>query len=170
MKLYFGLILLTALFFVGCGAKESSAPTTPSESLLQYFEASQKADIAKMKSLLSKGSLALIEQSAKAQNTTVDALLQKESLVKIQNAPVTRNEKIEGDTATLELRNETNGEYDMKMPFVKEDGIWKLARDKYFEEVLKKANEAREKLVKDIQNASNANSNSSTNSNTVSNK
>lgn len=168
MKVHFGLILL-AVLFIGCGSKESSAPTTPSESLQQYFRASQQQDIAKMKSLLSKGSLALLEQSAKAQNTTVDALLQKEASVKIQNAPVTRNETIEGETATIEIRNETNGEYDMKMPFVKEDGIWKLARDKYIEEVTKKANEAREKLVQDIMNASNANSNSA-NANAASNK
>lgn len=169
MKFYSGFILLTALFFVGCGSKESSAPTTPSESLQQYVEASQRQDIAKMKSLLSKGSLEFIEQSAKAQNTTVDAILQKESSVKIQNAPVTRNEKIEGDTATVEVRNETNGDYDLTMPFVKEDGIWKLARDKYIQEMMKKGNEAREKLVTDIVNASNSNSNSA-NSNVASNK
>lgn len=115
-----------------------------------------------MKSLLSKGSLELIEKSAKAQNSTSDELLRRESSVKIKNAPETRNEKIEGDAATVEVKNETNGEFDMKMPFVREGGAWKLARDKYVEEELKKVNEEVNKKLADSRLS---NSNSAINSN-----
>jgi hypothetical protein len=83
----------------------------------------------------------------------------KESSIKIANPPVTRNEKIEGDTATVEIKNETTGEFDMKIPLVREDGMWKLARDKYVEEVLKKANEAREKIISEMANTANSNNN-----------
>ena len=168
MKIYFGLIMLTVFLLVGCSSNEP-APNSPSESLQQYFKASQRQDIAKMKSLLSKGSLELIEKSAKTQGTTTDELLRKESSVKIQNAPETRNEIIEGETATVEIKNETNGEFDMKMPFVKEDGVWKLARDKYIAEMMKKANDARNKLIQDMANTANSNSNSA-NTNKTSNK
>lgn len=126
---------------------------------MKYYEASQKQEIATMKSLLSKGSLELIEKSAQAQGITTDELLMKESSIKIANPPVTRNEKIEGDTATVEIKNETTGEFDMKIPLVREDGMWKLARDKYVEEVLKKANEAREKIISEMANTANSNNN-----------
>ena len=122
-----------------------------------------------MKSLLSKGSLDLIEKSAKDQRLTTDDILRKEASVKIQKAPETRNEKIEGETATVEVKNETTGEFDMKMPLVKENGAWKLARDKYIEEVLKKANE---EVNKKLANSalSTGNSAPSTNANNSVNK
>lgn len=124
---------------------------------MRYYEAAQRDDVAAMRGLLSKGSIALMEKAAAEQRTTVDELLKRESTVKFPKPPETRNEKIEGDTATVEVKNETNGQFDMTMPFVREDGSWKLARDKYIEEILRKANEAREKLVKDVAEASNSN-------------
>ena len=45
--------------------------------------------------------------------------------------PPSRNEKITGDVAILEIKNEKTGQWD-PLPFVKEDGNWKLAVDTYF--------------------------------------
>jgi len=120
-----------------------------------------------MKALLSKGSLDLIERSARTQGTTTDELLRREASVKIQNAPETRNEKIEGETATVEVKNETTGEFDMKMPFVREDGTWKIARDKYIAELMKKANE---EINKKLANSALSNRNSASNANNSVNK
>ena len=33
------------------------------------------------------------------------------------------------------------GEFDVRYPFVKENGAWKLARDRYIEEEMRKAND-----------------------------
>ena len=140
MKIYYILILLGAFLSFGCNSNQS-VPGSPSDVLKSYVAASQSQDIAAMKNLLSKGSLDLIEKSAKAQGTTADELLRRESMVKIRNAPEMRNEKIEGDTGSIEIKNEKTGEYDMKMPFVRENGAWKIARDKYIEEELKRQKE-----------------------------
>jgi hypothetical protein len=155
MRLYRVLVLLTAVLFAGCASNQPPATAGgPSDVLRQYVAASQKQDIAAMKNLLSKDSLELIERSARSQGTTTDELLRRESTVKIKNAIETRSEKIEGDAATVEIRNETTGEFDMKMPFVRENGAWKLARDKYIEETLKKANEeVNRKLANSAPNA-----------------
>ncbi len=161
MRFQYVLTLLTAFLLIGCNSNQPAA-TSPSDVLKQYVAASQKQDIAMMKSLLSKGSLEMIEKSAKLQNEklgenlTVDDILRKEAAVKIQNAIETRNEKIEGETASVEIKNETNGEFDMKMPLVKENGAWKIARDKYIEEALKKRNDEVNRI---LANASNSNSN-----------
>ena len=69
-------------------------------------------------------------------------------MVKIQKSPETRNEKMVGDAATIDVKNETTGEFDMVMPFVREDGVWKLARDKYIADLMKKAtDEINQKLA-----------------------
>jgi len=160
MKAYL-LILLTVVLLVGCNSNQSS-DNSPGGVLKQYVAASQKQDIAAMKSLLSKGSLELIEKAAKAQNSATDELLRRESAVKIQKVPETRNEKIEGETATVEIKNETTGEFDMKMPFVKENGAWKIARDRYVEEELKKSND---EINKKLANSRLSNNNSAPGSN-----
>jgi hypothetical protein len=140
MKTFYALVLCAAFGLAACHSNPPAA-NSPTEALRLYFAASQKQDIAAMKALLSRGSLELIEKSARLQNTTGDELLRRESSVKIQKAPATRNERIEGDAATVEIKNETSGDFDMTMPFVREDGKWKLARDKFVEESLRKANE-----------------------------
>lgn len=168
MKIYYVLILLAAFLLTGCNSNQPSADS-PTEALKQYVAASQKGDITAMKALLSKGSLDLIEKSAKLQNASADDLLRRESAVKIQKAPETRNEKIEGDAATVEVKNETSGEFDMLMPFVRENGVWKLARDKYIEDLMKKANnEINRKLANsavstNTDTAPNANTNNTAN-------
>lgn len=161
MKIHHILILLAAFLLAACGGNQPSA-NSPSETLQRYFEASQKGDVAAMKRLLSKGSLELIEKSARLQNTTGDELLRRESEVEIKRAPETRNEKIEGETATVEVKNETTGKFDMKLPFVREDGAWKLARDKYIEEVMRKASE---EINRKLSNSSLSNSTSAPNAN-----
>jgi hypothetical protein len=42
--------------------------------------------------------------------------------------PATRNEKIDGDRATLEVHNEAERRWDL-VALVKEDGAWKIALD-----------------------------------------
>ena len=164
MKIYLVLVLFAAFSLAGCNSNQLAADS-PSNALKQYVAASQKQDIAAMKALLSKGSLELIEKSAKLQNSSADDLLRRESMVKIQKAPETRNEKIEGETATVEVKNETTGEFDMVMPFVREDGAWKLARDKYIADLMKKANDeinrklANSSLSTNVNSAPNVNAN-----------
>jgi hypothetical protein len=138
MKIYLVLSLLAVVFFAGCGANQQTAPPTSAESpsrvLQRYVEASQKGDIATMKSLLSKSSLRFIEEKGRPMNVTVDDVLRRETEVKLPGGVETRNERIEGDAATVDVKNPLSGEFDLRYPFVREDGAWKLARDRYIEE------------------------------------
>ncbi len=155
------MLLAVALMVAGCSQEQRA--TGPTEALKAYVAAQQNGDVAGMKRLLSKGSIAFIESNARAQNKTVDDVLREETRIRIAALPVTRNEKIEGDAATVEVRDDSTGQFDLVYPFVREDGAWKLARDKQVEAILKKANEAREKLVSDVVNESRSNSNSNSN-------
>jgi hypothetical protein len=156
MKICLSCILTVVILLVGCNSNESKAGS-PGEVIKQYVAASQKGDIAAMKSMLSKSSLVYIEEKARPLKLTIDDVLRKETEVKLQNAPETRNEKIEGDAATVEVKNPSTGEFDIKYPFVRENGAWKLARDRYIEEELRKSND---EINKKLANSALSNSNS----------
>lgn len=141
MKLYKTfLVALCAFTFLAC-SQLSSTPS-PTEVFKTQTEAQRKKDVAAMKQNLSKGSLELIEKAAKAQNKTLDeALAADNPLAGNQpDAYQTRNEKITGDTATLEVKAPQSEEW-ITMPFVKEDGRWKLALDKFMQDFQEKINE-----------------------------
>ena len=131
--LFVALMLMLAV--AGC-----KSGATPTATFKAFFEAEQKKDVAGMKKNLSKTSLAIMEKSAKEQKKSVDDLF-KEQLdnpaSKTDKIPETRNEKINGNEATLELHNEETNKWDM-MYFAKEDGAWKIALDRTIEEMLKK--------------------------------
>ena len=132
--LFVALMLMLAV----AGCKSGSSPTATFKA---FFEAQQKKDVAGMKKNLSKTSLAIMEKSAKEQNKTIDDAI-KEQLEnpasKTDKIPETRNEKINGNEATLELRNEDTNKWDT-MYFLKEDNAWKIALDRTIEELLKKS-------------------------------
>ena len=138
MKIYQTLIVaLAAFLIVGCGvAADAPLVVSPTDTLKNYIEASKKKEIAAIRKSLSKGSLELAEKSAKMQNTTVDELFKRDNMAALDEIPEIRNERIEGDTASVEVKDFTSG-YDT-IPFVKEDGEWKIAFDKYQQAMMEK--------------------------------
>lgn len=146
-KLTFTAICAGALALSACGGaatestKTGSAPAapptqtkpaslktaTPSEANESLFNAIKARDKASVKQLLSKDSMGIIEAAAKEKKMTVDELLDKEFFVNV-TLPARleqRNEKIDGDKATVEMLTDKN-EWDTSN-FVKENGAWKVA-------------------------------------------
>src|SRR5687767_4352589 len=112
MRIYKTIFLvLLAIVFVGC----SPAPPkeeTPTDVLKKYLEAAQKKDVEAMKQTLSAGTLKMIDESAKKQGTTIEELLKKDDGTIPKEMPETRNEQIQGDTATVEVRNGATADWD----------------------------------------------------------
>jgi len=126
------LLLASVLACKGLGS-------SPTATFKAFYEAQKNKDVPGIKKTLSKGSLAMFEKAAKEQHKTVDESLKEgfdEPAFKSRNMPETRNEKIDGDTATLEVQDADSKKWE-KLYFVKEDGDWKLAIDKLLEEALK---------------------------------
>lgn len=138
MKIYQTLIVaLVAFLIVGCGGAADAPPAaSPTDTLKNYIEASKKKDVAAIRKTLSRGSLELAEKSAKSQNTTVDELFKRDNMTMLDEIPEIRNERIEGDAASVEVKDFTSG-YDT-IPFVKEEGAWKIAFDKYQQAMMEK--------------------------------
>jgi hypothetical protein len=76
---------------------------------------------------MSKNTLDMLDKLAKGQNKSVDEMLKASHEAMPPPATFdTRNEKIDGDKATLEVNQDGKGNW-QTVNFVKEDGQWKLA-------------------------------------------
>jgi hypothetical protein len=97
---------------------------TPTEAYKTAYAVRQKKDVAGMKRVLSKKMLGFFTEMGEAEHKSLD-----DELKELMDAPQAataeaRNEKINGDTATLEYLD-AKGEW-KTMDFVKEGGGWKL--------------------------------------------
>ncbi len=115
---------------------------SPTETLKTFADATKRKDAETIKKTLSKSTMKVIEESAKQQNISVNEMLTKAEDPEGKDLPETRNEKIDGDKATLEVKDDITGKFDV-MPFVKEDGGWKIALDEFMESM-------KQKMLKDM--------------------
>ncbi len=98
-----------------------------------------------MKQFLSKSSLKMAEDDAKAQNRTLDEVLLNETLFPANVEKVEfKNESTVDESATIEVKNQF-GIWD-KVPFVKEDGEWKIAKEKFADEMQKSVDDQMKQL------------------------
>ncbi len=138
----FAIVFLTCFLFA-CG--EGSRLSTPLETLKAYTQAIKKKDTTAMKLLLSDASLKMAEQEAKAQNRTLDDVVKNETLFgENQKQLKFRNEKIDGDRAAIEVEN-SFGSWDI-VPFVREEGVWKIDKQALANQMLEQNEEDNKKL------------------------
>lgn len=123
MRFLPGLIIFT-IFMLSLACAESR-PATPIETFKAYTKAIKEKDTTTMKLLLSQETIKMHESEAKAQGITLDDVVKRETLfTQDQKSVKFRNEKIEGEKATLEVEN-SFGSWET-VPFVKEDGNWRI--------------------------------------------
>ena len=127
------IILLSAVLVFACANAEK--PSTPLETLKAYTAAIKKKDLTTMKLLLSANSINMAEQEARAQNVTLDEIVKRETLFGENQTTVEfRNEKIQGDKATIEMKDSSN--LWNTVQFVREEGIWKIDKQGFANQML----------------------------------
>lgn len=133
MRFLSGLIIFTILMIsLSCA---ESRPATPIETFKAYTKAIKEKDTTTMKLLLSQETIKMHEQEAKAQGVTLDEVVKRETLfTQDQKSVKFRNEKIDGDKATLEVEN-SFGSWET-VPFVKEDGNWRIDKKGYANQMI----------------------------------
>jgi hypothetical protein len=133
---------LAAAALVACGERK---PATPLETFKTYAKAFKQKDTATMKLLLSGATLKMHEQEAKAQGVSIDEILKRETLIgEDQRSVEYRDEKIEGDKATLQIKD-VFGSWET-LPFVREDGVWKIDKQGYANQMIQEIEENNKKL------------------------
>ncbi|MDQ3219361.1 MAG: hypothetical protein M3Q26_01245 [Acidobacteriota bacterium] len=98
-----------------------------------------------MKLLLSAETIKMHELEAKAQSVTVDDIVKRETLFSEGQTTVKlRNEKIDGETATLEVEN-SFGAWET-VPFIKEDDVWKIDKKGYADRFMQEIEQNNQQL------------------------
>jgi hypothetical protein len=131
--LFITTIVLAAVTLSACSIDKQ--PATPVETFQTYVKALKKKDITTMKLLLSKDTIKMHEQEAKAEGVNLDDIVKRETLLGDGQTTVEyRNEKINGDKATIEFKN-SYGIWET-LPFVREDGEWKIDKKGYADQMM----------------------------------
>jgi hypothetical protein len=123
--------IIIAVLIVAAACGGSSEPASPLKTFQTYTVALKKKDTTTMKLLLSSETIKMLEQEAKSQGVPLDDVVKRETLFTESMKTVEfRNEKIEGEKATIEVKNGQKWE---TIPFVRESNEWKIDKKGYAE-------------------------------------
>lgn len=143
MRIWSTILVLTVT--VAIAACTPQRPATPKETFMTYIKALKAKDYTAMKLLLSDATIKMHEKEAKAQGVSVDDIVKRETLLsENQTAVEYKNEKIDGDKASLQVKN-SYGSWET-VPFVREDGVWKIDKQGYADQMLRDIEEQEKKL------------------------
>lgn len=137
--------LLIFSLSISIAACTPQRPATPKETFMTYIKALKAKDYTTMKLLLSDATIKMHEKEAKAQGVTVDDIVKRETLLsEKQTAVEYRNEKVDADKASIQVKN-SYGSWET-VPFVREDGVWKIDKQGYADQMIKDVEDSEKKL------------------------
>lgn len=144
------LLLTVAVFGFACQtqqAEPNNANTppktvvkakTPTEAYQMLYAACKAKDSEKIRQLMSRGSIALAGMSASQQKKSLDQILEN-GLVAPTLAPAIteiRDERVKDNFGAIEVFNPKDNRFE-DLPFIFEDGGWKLAVGELFSDTWK---------------------------------
>jgi uncharacterized protein (DUF342 family) len=127
-RLLTAIILTFALIALSAAACKKSVGESPGATFEAFYDSLKNKNVEAYKKTVSKKTLEILERRAKDLDRSLDEYIKLDMEKPTRTLPdklETRNEKIEGDKATLEVKN-TEGGWNT-VPFIKEDGQWKLS-------------------------------------------
>ena len=118
----------------GTTTTSSTAPAmSPIAAYKAFQEANRRKDYEAVKRSFSKASLEMITEEARKQNKTLDEFV-KQRTDSAKTDEEASNEKISGDTATVDLKDKEGASF-ITLPMVVEDGAWKIAYDRFLKQM-----------------------------------
>ena len=143
------LIFAMVVSAIACSGEQK--PATPVGTFMTYTKAFKKKDITTMKLLLSNATIKMHEQEAKAQGVTLDDIVKRETMFSEKQTSVEyKNEKIDGDKATLEVKT-ASGTWET-LPFVREEGVWKIDKQGFADKQIKDIEDEQNRKFDELMN------------------
>lgn len=119
------LALALALTLFPLSATSCRGGSSPTKTYKAAYAAMKNKDVAAFKKVLTKKDLQDIEETAKKIGKSSDEMLkQLMEAIPLAKSDESKDEKIDGDKATLQVRN-VKDEWET-INLVKEDGDWKM--------------------------------------------
>ncbi len=125
-KMLVAVTVVAALLFAGCNGAGGGDPKTV---LMAFFDAMSKKDIAAAKKLATKESESMFSLMEMGMNMAKDKKGGADDMNFEKDKMVIGDAKIEGDKATIEVKDKEKGEA-VNFVLRKESGDWKVAFDK----------------------------------------
>ncbi len=135
------IIFAVALISAACsGTPNNSANTTatggaesPTEAYKQLYAAVKSKNTEAIKAQMTKRTLSFAEAAAARQNVPVEKVLENgfTATTFADSLPEIRDERIDGNMGAVEVRNDKDNRWE-DLPFINEDGGWKLAVGELF--------------------------------------
>lgn len=107
---------------------DPNGASSPTEAYIRLYEAVKSKQTDQIKSVMSQKTLSFAEGVAAQQNSTLEKVLENGFTASTfaPALPQTRDERIKEDMGALEVWNEKDKKWE-DLPFVKENGGWRLA-------------------------------------------
>lgn len=142
MRNYFSLILIVAVALISasCTSTTNTANTTaaggaesPTEAYKQLYAAVKSKDTEAIKAQMTAQTLKFAEAAAARQNVPVEKVLENgfTATTFADSLPEIRDERISGNMGAVEVRNDKDNRWE-DLPFINENGGWKLAVGELF--------------------------------------
>ena len=131
---------------------------TPTEAYRMLFAAVKSQDPAKIKSMISKGSMGLAEMASGQQKKPVEEVIKNgfTETTFADDYPQMRDERIKDSFAAVEVWSEKSKKWE-DVPFVMEDGSWKVAIGDMFSGTWKSPGKGQAALEQENANVNNPN-------------
>lgn len=175
------ILLIIAISVLGfafaCGGQDAGGGDSPTNAYKLLFAAVKSKDTEAIKKQMTKKTIEFGVMASQRNNTPIEKMYENgfTATVFSDKLPTIRDERINGDMGAVEVWNSKDSLWE-DLPFIKEDGSWKLAVGDLFAGTFKSPGPGRDLLEKQAANAvsntgippaTNANSNSVTVANSV---
>ncbi len=132
---------------------------TPTEAYRMLFAAVKSQDSAKIKSMLSKGTMGLAEMASGQQKKPIEEVIKNgfTETTFVDDYPQIRDQRIKGNFGAVEVWNASRKQWD-DIPFILEDGNWKAAFGDAFGGSYKSPGKSQTIIEQENANANNPNS------------
>ncbi len=148
------ILLVTGL--LGCSRMTISAKAgeSPTEAYKLLYAAVKSKDTEAIKRQLSKRSIEFGQMAAQQQKSTPEKVFENgfTATTFSETLPTIRDERVNGDMGAVEVWNSKDSRWE-DLPFVKEDGAWKLAWGDQFAGTYKSPGPGRDLIEKQAANA-----------------
>lgn len=141
--LLFAVLLVMAFIFacnqtsggVNSSGSSSNGPggATPTEAYKLLYAAVKSKNTEAIKNQLTKKTVEFGEMAAQRNNTPLEKMYENgfTATTFLETLPTIRDERINGDMGAIEVWNSKESKWE-DLPFMKEDGVWKLAVGEMF--------------------------------------
>ena len=152
------LIFTLTILGIACSQPnggETSASGTPTASYKKLYEAVKAKNVENIKAMMSKQTIGFAQGVAQRQNAPLDKVLENgfTATTFSPNLPEIRDERIKDGFGSVEVYNSQDKRWE-DLPFVLEDGTWKLAVGDLFANTFKLPGKGRAILEMEAANAS----------------